>query len=294
VHPVSAGRQLLQCDLTGYATAAECVAAVERYAAAHPDRAWITGGGWAMPVFPGGLATRDLLDAVVADRPVYLPNADGHGAWVNGAALARAGIDRHTPDPPDGRIERDAAGEPTGMLHEGAATLVGKLLPAATAADLDAALLAGQEYLFSHGITAWQDAIVGDYLGGDDNLAAYLRAAGSGALRARVVGALWWDRGRGAEQVADLVERRAAGRVGRFAATTVKIMQDGVVETRSTTRRPRSAGPGWSAPMWTVSSSTPPGRASARDCRTDRGPAAPASRGNGCRPRSARPRPPAR
>ena len=230
VHPVSAGRQLLQCDLTGYATAAECVAAVERYAAAHPDRAWITGGGWAMPVFPGGLATRDLLDAVVADRPVYLPNADGHGAWVNGAALARAGIDRHTPDPPDGRIERDAAGEPTGMLHEGAATLVGKLLPAATAADLDAALLAGQEYLFSHGITAWQDAIVGVYLGGDDNLAAYLRAAGSGALRARVVGALWWDRGRGAEQVADLVERRAAGRVGRFAATTVKIMQDGVVE----------------------------------------------------------------
>jgi predicted amidohydrolase YtcJ len=230
VHPVSAGLQLLQCDLTGYTTADQCVDAVARYAAAHPERAWITGGGWAMPVFPGGLPTRDRLDAVVADRPVYLPNADGHGAWVNSAALARAGIDGHTPDPPDGRIERDAAGEPTGMLHEGAATLVGRLVPPATPADLDAALLAGQQHLFSFGITAWQDAIVGNYLGGEDNLAAYLRAAASGALRARVVGALWWDRDRGAEQVADLVERRAGGRVGRFAATTVKIMQDGVVE----------------------------------------------------------------
>ena len=230
VHPVSAGLQLLQCDLTGYGTADECVAAVERYAAAHPEQAWITGGGWAMAVFPGGLPTRDRLDAVVPDRPVYLPNADGHGAWVNGAALARAGIDRHSADPPDGRVERDASGEPTGMLHEGAATLVGRLVPPATAAELDAALLAGQEYLFSFGITAWQDAIVGAYLGGDDNLAAYLRAARSGALRARVVGALWWDRDRGGEQVADLVERRDAWQVGRFAATTVKIMQDGVVE----------------------------------------------------------------
>src|SRR4030095_2061633 len=106
--------------------------------------------GWAMPVFPGGLPTRDLLDAVVPDRPAFLPNADGHRAWVNGAALDRAGIDRHTPDPPDGRIERDATGEPTGMLHEGAATLVGRLGPPATPAHLDAALPRRQPEHVSH------------------------------------------------------------------------------------------------------------------------------------------------
>ncbi|HEU5108726.1 MAG TPA: amidohydrolase family protein, partial [Micromonosporaceae bacterium] len=189
VHPVAAGRKLLQCDLDGLETGAECVAAVERYAADNPDLEWITGGGWSMRLFPGGSPTRDLLDAVVPDRPVFLPNRDCHGAWVNGRALALAGVDRHTPDPPDGRIERDATGEPTGMLHEGATDLVGRLIPAATPAELDAALLAGQAYLFSLGITAWQDAIVGDYIGMDDNYAAYRRAAASGALRARVVGA---------------------------------------------------------------------------------------------------------
>jgi predicted amidohydrolase YtcJ len=230
VHPVSAGRKLLQCDLDGLATGAACLAAVERYAREHPDLEWITGGGWSMRLFPGGLPTRGPLDAVVPDRPVYLPNRDCHGAWVNGRALALAGIDRHTPDPPDGRIERGPDGEPTGMLHEGATDLVGRLIPAGTPAELDAALLAGQAYLFSLGVTAWQDAIVGDYIGMDDNYAAYLRAAESGALKARVVGALWWDRERGEEQVADLLDRRAQGRVGPFAATSVKIMQDGVVE----------------------------------------------------------------
>jgi predicted amidohydrolase YtcJ len=69
--------------------------------------------------------------------------------------------------------------------------------------DLDRGLLAGQAYLHSFGITAWQDAIVGSFHGVPDTLAAYLRAAGSGALTARVVGALWWDRERGAEQIPD-------------------------------------------------------------------------------------------
>ena len=61
---------------------------------------------------PGGIPARQSLDAVVPDRPVYLPNCDGHGAWVNSLALRLAGIDARTPDPPDGRIEREAGGEP--------------------------------------------------------------------------------------------------------------------------------------------------------------------------------------
>ena len=96
----------------------------------HPDAAWITGGGWSMESFPGGIADRALLDELVPDRPVFLPNRDHHGAWVNTRALEIAGIDARTPDPVDGRIERDADGDPTGMLQEGAMELVAAHCPA--------------------------------------------------------------------------------------------------------------------------------------------------------------------
>ncbi|MGW3098338.1 amidohydrolase [Streptomyces sp. NPDC001102] len=230
VHPVPAGLELSQCDLTGATTAEETVAAVRAYADAHPEREWILGGGWSMEAFAGGTPTRELLDAVVPDRPVYLPNRDHHGAWVNGRALELAGVTRDTPDPADGRIERDAAGEPSGTLQEGAMRLVGRLTPPATAADRLAALLHAQRHLHALGITAWQDALVGDFLGMDDPSGAYLAAARDGSLTARVVGALWWDRERGAEQIPELVEKRAALSHGRFRAGTVKLMLDGVAE----------------------------------------------------------------
>jgi predicted amidohydrolase YtcJ len=230
VHPIPAGLELSQCDLTGTRTAEETVATVRAYADAHPEREWILGGGWSMEAFAGGTPTKELLDAVVPDRPVYLPNRDHHGAWVNSRALELAGIDRDTPDPADGRIERDAAREPSGTLQEGAMQLVGRLTPPATAADRLAALLHAQRRLHALGITAWQDALVGDFLGMDDPSGAYLAAVRDGSLTARVVGALWWDRARGAEQIPELVEKRAALSQGRFQARSVKLMLDGVAE----------------------------------------------------------------
>lgn len=245
VHPVLGGAERLRCDLTGAPDADRTVARVAAYAAAHPDLPWIVGGGWSMDQFPGGAPSRLLLDAVVPDRPVYLVNRDHHDAWCNTAALRAAGIGRETPDPVGGRIARDADGEPGGTLHEEAAVLVGMRAPRLTGDDYLAALLEGQRYLHSFGITGWQDAIVGAYLGYDDLLPAYLRADREGLLTAHVTGALWWDRNRGLEQIPDLVERRTAAtpvlRGGRtptsgpgpersFRAGTVKIMQDGICE----------------------------------------------------------------
>ncbi len=230
VHPVQGGLERMRCDLSDLDTREDYLAAVASYAADHPAEPWILGGGWAMPAFPGGTPTAADLDAVVADRPVFLPNRDHHGAWVNSRALDLAGIDRRTPDPPDGRIERDADGRPGGTLHEGATALVARLLPATTDADYHRALLTGQAYLHSLGVTGWQDAIVGAYAGMDDVSGTYAAAAASGALRSHVVGALWWRRDRGVEQVADLVAAREALTAGRFRATSVKIMQDGVAE----------------------------------------------------------------
>src|SRR5690606_22463014 len=156
---------------------------------------------------------------------------DHHAAWVNTRALELAGVTKDTPDPADGRIERDPDGTPTGVLHEGAMDLVGLCAPRPTAADLDAALMDAQAHLFSLGITGWQDAIVGSYAGSDAQLPTYLSAARSGRLKARVVGALWWVRTRGLDQLESLIDRRASAEgLDRFAATSVKIMQDGITE----------------------------------------------------------------
>ncbi|QNN52158.1 amidohydrolase [Nocardioides mesophilus] len=230
VHPVQGGLERIRCDLSELGTREEYVAAVADYAARNPGSDWVCGGGWAMPAFGAGGPTAALLDAVLPDRPVFLPNRDHHGAWVNSAAMRAAGIDRGTPDPVDGRLERDADGTPTGTLHEGAMALVQRLVPAPDVADYDRALAEAQAYLHSVGVTAWQDAILGDYAGLDDPAPTYQRAVAAGRLTARVRGALWWDRARGLEQVVDLLERRERFTGGRLVAGSVKVMQDGVAE----------------------------------------------------------------
>ncbi len=100
-----------------------------------------------MEAFPGGVPSAADLEPVAAGRPVFLPNRDHHSAWVSPAALARAGITRDTPDPADGRIERDERGEPSGALHDGAMRLVSRVVPPPSAADLAAGLRAGQAHL---------------------------------------------------------------------------------------------------------------------------------------------------
>jgi predicted amidohydrolase YtcJ len=230
VHPAFAGVTMIGCNLIGAESLDVALARISEFARHHPNREWIAGSGWRMEWFPGGTPDRHALDAVTGGRPAYLSNRDGHGAWVNSRALELAGVDARTPDPPDGRIEREPDGGPQGTLHEGAATLVGALLPELSIEERLTGLLLAQQHLHARGITGWQDAIVGDYLGSPDPLPVYLAAAASGQLTARVEGALWWDRTRGSEQLPDILTRRERGRAPRFRANTVKIMQDGVAE----------------------------------------------------------------
>jgi predicted amidohydrolase YtcJ len=233
VHPVSGGLESLRCNLACLRSRQECLDIVARYGAALSPGAWVLGGGWTMPAFPGGLPTAADLDAVTGGRPAFLPNRDHHSAWVNTAALSRAGIDADTPDPADGRIERDESGRATGVLHDGAMRLVAGLVPPASDAELLAGLVAGQSHLHSLGITSFQDACVGaaGELGMPDSFGAYLMAADYGMLNSHVAGALWWDRDRGLGQIDDLLARRERASDGPFRATTVKLMLDGVCET---------------------------------------------------------------
>ena len=230
IHAVMGGVELGQCNLAGTTDRAEYERRIRAYAGAHPEREWITGGGWSMESFPGGVPTRDVLDKIVPDRPVFLVNRDHHGAWVNSRALELAGITATTPDPDAGRIERETGGAPCGMLQEGAMELVGSLVPATTAQDRLEGLLRAQKLLHGLGITAWQDAIVAGTDGYPDVADAYLTAARDGSLTATVVGALWWSRGRGTDQIPALLERRDRLTTGRLRCGTVKIMQDGVAE----------------------------------------------------------------
>ncbi len=226
VHPVHGGMGLLRCSLHDELDADVYARLIGDYAAAHPELPWIEGSGWYMAAFPGGAPRRELLDRIVPDRPAIFSSRDGHSVWVNSKALELAGVTAATADPEDGRIERDADGSPTGTLHEGAMDLVERWAPDITPADVEAALRLGQAHLHKLGITAWQDAIIEP--GREEP--AYVALASRGELTARVIGALWWDRRRGAEQIDELVERRRATSTDRYRATSVKLMMDGVLE----------------------------------------------------------------
>ncbi len=225
LHPSTGGLAQLRCKLHDASDRRSYLELVRRYAEERPELEWIVGGGWSMDAFPGGNPRREDLDALVPDRPVFLTSRDVHSAWVNSRALDLAGITRAKSDPPDGRIERDEAGEPIGTLHEGAMGLVRRLLPATTGAEWEAGVAVAQAHLHSLGITACQDAKVTA-----ESLTAYRALAERGKLTMRVEGNLSWERDRGEEQLADLVEQRAQGSLGRLRLRGAKIFQDGVIE----------------------------------------------------------------
>jgi predicted amidohydrolase YtcJ len=227
-HLGMSGHAGTRCDLSDSRGADGHLRRIAAYCEAHPDREWIVGGGWSMSDFPGGIPTAAALDAVVSDRPAVLPNRDYHGAWVNSRALELAGVTAATPDPPGGRIERDARGAPVGTLQEQAMHLVLDRAPAPTHADRMDGIRVAENHYFSLGITACQDALVDP-----EWQAAYEQLARAGELRLRVRGSLEWRPGGDERQLAELVERRSSGTVGRLACGNVKFFHDGVVENRT-------------------------------------------------------------
>ena len=227
IHPISGGIEASACDLNGKRSAEEYLAAIKAYADAHPEEPWILGGGWLMSAFgPGAMPAKELLDAVVSDRPVYLTSTDGHTTWVNSKALEIAGITRETPDPADGRIDRDPkTGEAIGSLQEGAGDLVGRHVPPWSREKRIEGLRYSQKMLNAYGITAVQDASVRE-----PDLEAYAALDAQGGLSLKAVVSQWWERDKGLEQISAMEALRSKYTHGRVRATAVKMMQDGVME----------------------------------------------------------------
>jgi predicted amidohydrolase YtcJ len=228
IHPIGAGVEASACNLNGLNDLAAYRSVIGEFAAANPDVEWITGGGWSMSVFgPGGSPSRTVIDELVPDRPVFLSSQDGHSGWANSRALEIAGITRDTANPVDGIIDKDpVTGEPIGSLQEGAMRLVTQHIPPETAETRQQGLIYAQNLLHSYGITSIQDAIVDR-----DALETYTALERAGQLNLRVVASLWWDRQRGTEQIDELIALREEYNTGGLVRpTTVKIMEDGVME----------------------------------------------------------------
>lgn len=228
-HLVSGGLHLEDCQLGDFSKQEEVLAEIRRYAAAHPEKPWILGGGWQLFVFPQANPHKSLLDALVPDRPVALSAADGHSAWANSRALALAQITRETPDPPNGRIERDpATGEPTGTLRESAAGLLSKVIPDRSPEEHVEGLRRALELTAKSGITSIQDAAAEPA-----ELDAYAALDRRGELSVRVTAALLARPEKGTAQIPELIRQRAAYRGRRLRAETVKIFVDGVIEAHT-------------------------------------------------------------
>ncbi len=230
IHPIDGGISYLACALYDLGSKEAYLKAVADYAAKHTQAAWIRGAGWSLAAFaPTGIPDRRLLDGVVSDRPVYLESSDGHSAWVNTKALVIAGITKETPDPPGGRIDHDpATGEPAGSLQDSAMDLVASHQPPLTLKDRQDGLRYALDMLHRYGVTSFQDANVSP-----ESLEAYRTLDENGELSARVVASLWWERSKGEEQIAGFLEERRKYTRGHVRATTVKIMQDGVMEVQT-------------------------------------------------------------
>jgi predicted amidohydrolase YtcJ len=226
VHPVTGGLELGECNLNEAKTEAEVLEVIRRFAAAHPQDKWIRGGGWQLPLFAEANPHKSLLDKIISDRPAYFTAADGHSSWVNSRALEIAGINKSTPDPQNGRIERDAkTGEPTGTLRESASALVSKFLPSYTAKDYVEGLRRGLKMANEFGITSFQEAAAEEA-----ELKAYAELDRRGELTARVNVALFVDPTKGLQQIADLKQLQRKYQRRNLRINSVKIFADGVIE----------------------------------------------------------------
>jgi predicted amidohydrolase YtcJ len=231
-HVVSTGEVSGHVDLRDAADLAEIQHRIKDWYAAHPGAPRVRAYGWVHATIPGGRPTRQMLDAVLPGRPVYVQANDFHSIWVNTAALDELGIDAGTADPAGGKVERDpATGEATGYIDETAMQqLVWPALEAKqTDADWDAHLSAALRGYRESGVTAAVDMGLADR-----NLAAMLRAEQAGTLTARIVGHWMVRRSDDPQdnlaQVARAAELAAKHRSPWVRVTGIKIIVDGTVD----------------------------------------------------------------
>ena len=202
VHIISAGRGLSSVKLRDASTPAEFIARIKAYAKTIPKGAWITDGDWDHTLWGGELPARQWIDSVTPDNPVWVARLDGHMSLANSLALAAAHVTKATKEVDGGVIERDAKGEPTGLLKDNAQGLVDDSMPDPPEAVADRAFDAAMHFLAERGVTSAQN------MGTWYDLAIFERAHKAGRMITRmyaVVPLATW------EQLRDTVAARGHG-----------------------------------------------------------------------------------
>ena len=234
VHPITGGAYVNVLSLDTYGTVDDWVAAIEGYAAENADAPLLFGYGFLASTFGPVGPTRQLIDAVVPDRPVLIMDEGFHGAWANSAALDAMNITQDTPDPAPGfsYYKRDANGDATGYLLEGTATLAMEQLDAITEDGVTEGVATLIDMMNAYGVTAAFDA---GFIGYEDIAGNILqRIADRGDLTIRLVGSY---RPTGPEDVADAIENTLelarTLKTDRYHYNVLKIMDDGTIEGRT-------------------------------------------------------------
>ena len=234
MHPVSGGAYIEALSLDTYGTVDDWVKAVADYAAANEDAPVLFGYGFLATTFGPIGPTRQLIDAIVPDKPVLIMDEGFHAAWANTAALEALNITQDTPDPVPGfsYYKRDANGDATGYLLEGTASVAMDQLDVITEDVVVEGMGILIDIMNAYGVTAAFDAGASDYT---DILESVLqRVENSGDMTIRLVGSYRPD---GPEDAADAIKQtknwsqRLKGQ--RYHYNTLKIMDDGTVEGRT-------------------------------------------------------------
>lgn len=201
--------------------------AITAYVESHPDAEFYRGSGWADTLFPNRGPTRQVLDALIPNRPIAIVSYDGHSMWVNSVTLERAQINQDTPDPDGGRIERDPeTGQPSGTLRETAFKLVEGVIPYYSPEERRKALLAYQEMAIRAGITMSHDAMLDT-----QSISAFHALAKDGQLKIRFRGSITLETTKEIkQQIKSIVTERARNTHPYFQTHAAKIFVDGVVE----------------------------------------------------------------
>ena len=182
-HFLSGGYGLASVQLKSANTRQAFIQVLSEYILKNPGTTWIQGGDWDHEAWGGELPSRQWIDSITGNRPVFLSRYDGHMALANTAALKLAGINRNTQNPEGGLIIKDSKGEPTGVLKDEALGLVGNVIPPPTAAELDTYFDRASKHAVEHGITAVDDVSA---FGGWQELETYRRAQKKGQLLCRI------------------------------------------------------------------------------------------------------------
>lgn len=237
VHPVFGGLSFAHCSLHDGTSVEDYLAIVADCIEETPgNNSVVFGVGWGPGLFPpDGIPHKSLLDEIAPDRPVILRSTGGHSIWLNSKALELAGIDDDTPDPPNGRIDRDPeTGEAIGGLQEAAMDLVAAQIPAPTARHLQDAIVYTVEHFNRLGITNWLDAGVEVFADGSSpTIDAYRTVLEDGRLTMNVTVSLKWENDRGNEQIDTLIAAAERAREAGIRTDSVKFYLDGVLVQRT-------------------------------------------------------------